>query len=415
MEADQKKEKRRRARGSGQIIEKGDREFLVRIFIGSHVGEDGKRKREYFNQRIRGTRTDAEKYLRQKLRELDTGTFVKPTTKTVSEYLDEWLKNSAKQKLSSRTYADQVSCLDRYVRPKLGKKKLSKLEPFDLQEFYTELSEKGLSPRTIQIVHNILNRAFNQAVKWRKMSSNPAQLVDRPKQQRREMQALSPEQATRFLEAAKYDHYFLYFTLALDTGARPSELLALQWKDVDFEQGRVTIQRTLEYVEGSGDFKFLEPKTPRSRRSITISQVNISHLREYKKRQAEVRLKAGAEWQQFDLIFCTREGKPLQIRNVLRRHLRPILRRAELAETFNLYSLRHTCATLLLSAGVNPKIVSERLGHASIVLTLDTYSHVLPDMQQSAADKLDRILFSKVGATDRVGTSEAHQKEKAAC
>ncbi len=269
------------------------------------------------------------------------------------------------------------------------------------------MRERGLRPRTIQIVHNILNRAFNQAVKWRVMVSNPAQFADKPKQERREMQALAPDQAAKFLRAAREDRYFLYFSLALDTGARPSELLGLQWKDIDFEQCRITIQRTLEYPDYSNEFRFTEPKTPRSRRSITISQQNLNHLREHRRQQAETRLKAGSDWQAYDLVFCTREGKPLQARNILRRHMRPILKQAELPE-LNLYSLRHSCATLLLSAGVNPKIVSERLGHASIVLTLDTYSHVLPDMQQMAAEKLEKILFAEVG------TLLAHQKEKAA-
>lgn len=155
---------------------------------------------------------------------------------------------------------------------------------------------------------------------------------------------------------------------------------------------------------------FVEPKTSRSRRSITISQVNLNLLREHKKVQAEKRLKKGAEWHQHDLVFCTRLGLPIQARNILRRHLRPILKVAKLPETLNLYSLRHSCATLLLSAGVNPKIVSERLGHASIVLTLDTYSHVLPDMQQSASDKLEKMLFAQTAESEE---SRA-EKEKAA-
>src|SRR5262249_54894301 len=149
------------------------------------------------------------------------------------------------------------------------------LQPLDLQELYTDMHEQGLGSRTIQIVHNILNRAFKQAVRWRVMASNPAQLADKPKQKRREMLALAPEQAAKFLEKAKGDLYFLYFALALDTGARPSELLGLQWKDIDFEQGRITIQRTLEYPDYSNEFRFIEPKTSRSRRSITISQINL--------------------------------------------------------------------------------------------------------------------------------------------
>jgi integrase len=250
--------------------------------------------------------------------------------------------------------------------------------------------------------------AFKQGVKWRVMATNPAQFADKPKQVRREMQFLAPEQAAAFIEAAKGDLYFVYFALALDTGARPSELLALQWKDIDFEQGHISIQRSLEYPDYSNEFQFVEPKTARSRRSIKISKQNLIHLREHRKAQGVIRLKKGAAWQAYDLVFATRDGKPTQARNILRRHLRPILKAAELPQTLNLYSLRHSCATLLLSAGVNPKIVSERLGHASIVLTLDTYSHVLPNMQQSAADELEKILFGEFG------TLLAHQKGKAA-
>lgn len=189
------------------------------------------------------------------------------------------------------------------------------------------MRERGLRRRTIQIVHNILNRALNQAVRWRVMVSNPAQFADKPKQERREMQVLAPDQAVKFLQAAKQDRYFLYFSLAIDTGARPSELLGLQWKDIDFEQCRISIQRTLEYPDYSNEFRFTEPKTPRSRRSITISPLNLNYLREHRRQQAEARLKAGSDWQAYDPVFCTREGKPLQGRNILRRHMRPILKR----------------------------------------------------------------------------------------
>jgi integrase len=389
---------------AGQVIKKGDRKWLVRIFMG----RDGNGKRQYFNKLIQGNKKEADTFLSRTLTDISQGTFVAPSRQTVSEYLDLWLKNSAKQKLSNRTYQHQVFCLDRYVRPKLGAKYISSLQPLDVQELYTELSNKGLGSRTVQIVHNILNRAFKQGVKWRVMATNPAELADKPKQVRREMQFLAPEQANAFIEAAKGDLYFVYFALALDTGARPSELLGLQWKDIDFEQGHISIQRSLEYPDYSNEFQFVEPKTARSRRSIKMSQKCLVHLRAHRKAQGIIRLKKGAAWQDYDLVFATRDGKPTQARNILRRHLRPILKAAALPQTLNLYSLRHTCATLLLSAGVNPKIVSERLGHASIVLTLDTYSHVLPNMQQSAADELEKILFGNFG------TPLAHQKEKAA-
>jgi integrase len=374
----------------GQVIKKGDRKWLVKVFLG----RDPQGKKKYFSKQINGIKRDADNYLNRTLTELSQGTFVIPTLRNLNEYLDEWLKNAAQHKLSERTYGDYVYNLKRYVRPKLGLKKLSSISPLNLQELYTDLRAKGLSPRTVQIVHNILNSALKQAVKWRILQQNPAQYVDRPKQVRKEMAALSPEEAMLFLAVAKEDTHFLYFSLAIDTGARPSELLALQWSDIDFVQKKVTIQRSLDYPDYGRAFQFIETKTSRSRRSITISETNIRHLREHKRSQAEQRLKAGDKWHPLNLVFCMPDGKPLQSRNILRRHLRPILKQAKLPESLNLYSLRHSCATLLLSAGVNPKVVSERLGHASIVLTLDTYSHVLPSRQRDAADKMEMLLFA---------------------
>lgn len=184
---------------TGQVIKKAERKWLVRVFLG----RDGNGKRRYFNKLIHGTKKDADSFLNRTLTEISQGTFVAPSTNTLDEYLNEWLKNSAKQKLSERTYTHQAYCLDRYVRPVLGGRKLSSLQPLDLQELYTRMRQDGLGPRTIQIVHNILNRAFNQAVKWRVMTFNPAQLADRPKQERREMQALAPNQAAKFLRAAR--------------------------------------------------------------------------------------------------------------------------------------------------------------------------------------------------------------------
>lgn len=204
---------------AGQIIKKGERKWLVRAFLG----RDGNGKRRYFNKLIQGTKKDAVGYLSRTLTEISQGTFVTPSTDTLDEYLNEWLKNSAKQKLSPRTYTHQVFCLDRYVRPELGARKLSSLQPLDLQELYTRLRQRGLSPRTIQIVHNILNRAFNQAVKWQVMAFNPAQLTDRPKQERREMQVLAPDDVSQFLELhARTGTSSISRSLLIQVPGRPS-------------------------------------------------------------------------------------------------------------------------------------------------------------------------------------------------
>lgn len=260
------------------------------------------------------------------------------------------------------------------------------------KRFYTSLQDRGLSARTIRYAHSVLASALTQAVKWRMAAQNPALLVELPRSSRKEMAALSPVDATRFLAEAARDHLGALFAFALATGLRPSEFMGLQWKDVELEKGIVTVCRTLVRRKGGGWY-YGEPKTPRSRRNIPLPTSMLRALIMHKRQQAETRLKAGAEYQNNDLVFATGDGTPLLLRNIIRRHFRPILKRAGLPETLRLYDLRHTCATLMLSAGVHPKVASERLGHSSVTLTMDVYSHVLPSMQQDATEKLESILF----------------------
>jgi integrase len=177
---------------------------------------------------------------------------------------------------------------------------------------------------------------------------------------------------------------------------RPEEYLGLQWKDVDLKRGTATVCRTVVWRTGGGWY-FGEPKTARSRRTIPLPPSLVRQLVVHRRQQAETRLEAGAEYQYHDLVFATNDGTPVMLRNLIRRHFRPALLRAEITTDFRLYDLRHSCATLLLAANEHPKVVSERLGHASITLTLDTYSHVLPSMQQAASEKLENILFGKTG------------------
>jgi integrase len=379
---------------AGQIIPRGERTWVVRVFLGrdSQTG-----KRRYHNKTIRGNKKDAQKYLNGKLREIDLGTFIEPSAVTVSEYLDQWLQAAAKPRVRERTYTWYIDLLKWYVRPTLGDKKLSSVRPLDVQALYSSLQEKGLSAKTIRHVHTTLSTAFTQAVRWRLLVQNPALMVKPPRQVRKEMQALSPEEAARFLAAASQDKWAVLFALALTTGMRPEEYLGLQWKDVEVEKGTVTVQRTLIWRRKGGGWYFSEPKTSRSRRTIPLPASIVQSIREHRRRQAEQRLKAGPKYQNNDLVFATAEGSPLMPRNLLSRHFKPTLKRAELPKSIRLYDLRHSCATLLLAAGENPKVVSERLGHSGIAMTLDVYSHVLPSMQQAAAEKLEKMLFTKNG------------------
>jgi len=372
---------------AGQINKRSENTWLVRIFLG----RDTNGKRRYFNKTIHGTKKDAQKFLTAKMREKDLGVFIEPASINLNEYLDKWLLESAKPRLREATFENYRYLSSLYIREKLGSRKLSDIKPFDVQKLYNQLTEKGLSARTVRYVHAILTSAFSQAVKWQMLVVNLCNVVTLPRLKKTEMKAFSPEEARRFLEAAKDDKQGLVFAFALASGMRPEEYLALQWKDICFEKNTATVQRTLIWRKGGGWY-FSEPKTAKSRRTLPMPKNFFVELKRHKRLQAEQMLKLGQSYERNNFVFATDEGKPIYLRNLRKRNFAKILEKADLTG-FRLYDLRHSTATLLLSEGINPKIVSERLGHASIVLTLDTYSHVLPDMQKEATSKLGQMLF----------------------
>lgn len=369
---------------AGQIISRGTNTWLVRVFLG----RDEANKRKYHNKTIHGTKKDAQKYLNSVLREKDLGSFVEPSKMTVNQYLNHWLEVSAKAKLRERTYSSYVETLKLYVQPHLGQKVISKLSPLDIQTLYSTLQENGLSASTIKRAHAVLSSALRQGVKWQMIPKNPSEYVDLPRIERKEMKAFTAEEAKRFLDAAVFDKLNCLFVLLLTTGLRPGEALGLKWTDL--VDGKLQIQRAL--VRNGKGWSLEEPKTSRSRRVVPIPKTALQVLQQHKIEQAKEQLKE-ADYNNLGFIFAANNGHPLNERNIVNRHFKPILKKAGLPESFRLYDLRHTCATLLLAAGENPKIVAERLGHASVTLTLDTYSHVLPDMQQKATEKLEKMLF----------------------
>jgi integrase len=384
-------DKKKQPRRSGNIKKKRDGVFLVSIFLG----RDANGKRRYVAKQIKGTKKDAQKYLNNALSEVDAGTFVEPTTLTVNNYLDRWLETAARPRVSRRTADGYAALLRRYVREPLGQRRLDKLQPLDIQKVYSDMLMRGLSARIVRHVHSALHNALKQAVRWGILSRNPSDLVELPKVPHKERRVLSPDEAVRFLAAAAAMPHGLILELALISGMRPEEYLALQWSDVDFERNTAQVRRAL--VRHKQSWSFEEPKTARSRRTVSLPVPLLHKLAAHKRKQAEQRLRIGSEWQAFDLVFCSETGTPLSIPNLTYRYFRPILTKAELPQ-IRLYDLRHTCATLLLIAEENPKVVSERLGHSTIVLTLDTYSHVLPTMQHKATARLEKLLYSATEA-----------------
>ncbi|MBI3649625.1 MAG: site-specific integrase [Acidobacteria bacterium] len=392
---------------AGQLIRresaKGEVTWLVRVFL-NRDSQTGKRK--YHNHTVHGNKKDAQRYLNGVLREIDLGVFVEPSAMSLSEYVDKWLKVAARPRVSPRTADGYEALLRRYILEPLGIKRLDSLKALDIQRVYGDMQMRGLSARIIRHTQSALHNALKQAVKWGMLSRNPSEYVELPKVPHKERRVLSPNEAMRFLKTANEMPYGLMFEFALITGMRPEEYLALKWSDVDFERGTVTVQRAL--VRHKKNWSFRDTKTSRSRRKVPLPAQLLQKLGKHKRNQFEARMKIAPVWQANDLIFCSETGTPLIIPNLTYRYFRPILEKAELPQ-IRLYDLRHSCATLLLMADENPKVVSERLGHSTIVLTLDTYSHVLPTMQQQATVKLEKMLYSEAGTQKEAGTQEAHR------
>src|SRR6266699_2937271 len=232
---------------AGQIIPRGERTWLVRLFMGRD-SESGKRK--YVNKTIHGTLRDAQAYLSRSQRDRDLGVFFEASRMSRDGDLDKWLETAAKPKLRAKTHRDYEALLRRYVRPALGSRPTSKIEPLEIQGLYADMQERGLSARTVRFTHAVLRSALQQAVKWKLIPQNPALSVDLPKQAKGEIQVLNPQQARDFLKQAAEDQYHVLFALALTTGMRPSEYLALKWPDVNLSKGTVSVARTLEPIKG---------------------------------------------------------------------------------------------------------------------------------------------------------------------
>jgi integrase len=373
---------------AGQIRKRGERTWLVRVYLGRDPATG---KRRWLSRTVHGTKKDAEALLHRLLRDKDLGTLTLPSSMPLAEYLERWLEDSARHRVRPSTLAGYREQLARYVYPVLGARRLCDLSPLDIQVLFQHMTARGLAPSTVRRVHARLKTALRVAVRMGLLPSNPLDRVDPVRVPRREMRVLSPQEARRFLDAAPEDRFGVLWWLLLETGLRPSEALALKWEDLDLERGVLYVRRSLSWV--GGRWRFEEPKTARARRSVPLSAQLVSALRHHRRAVLEQRLRAGSEWQELGLVFCSEVGTPVDLSNLRNRSFKRILRRAGLPADLRPYDLRHSAATLLLLAGEHPKVVSERLGHSTVALTLDTYSHALPTLQQQATEKIASVLY----------------------
>jgi integrase len=380
----------RRGHGEGMIRQRKDGLWEARIDLG-WKGEKRDRKSFYGK-----TRREVAEKLKTALADQQKGILpAKSARQTLGQYLTDWLQNSVKPNVRSKTHASYKQLCDLYIRPKLGKVQLSQLSPQDIREFLNELSQrqgqrtgKPLSARTVQYCYAILRRSLNEAVKLNLIARNPVTVLDAPKSLKTEAKYLTPDQARTFLSSVKGERLECLYTLAITLGLRQGELLGLTWDSLDADKGVLTVSKALQRVEGK--LQFVEPKTARSKRVVVLSNAAIMALKTHRVRQLEERLLAGSKWEEHNLVFPNTEGKPYDAGNM---EFHKALDRAGMPR-INFHSLRHTCASLLLAQGVHMRVVMELLGHSQIAMTMDLYSHVVPELKREAADRMDALLGS---------------------
>jgi integrase len=372
----------RRGNGEGSITRRKDGLYMGRYTVQTAAGT--KRKALYGK-----TRQEVAEKLTRAMADRDDGFVFDADNLRVGEYLERWLVDSVLDTVRPTTYERYEQLVRIHLRPALGGMKLKNLTPVHVRRLYREKLEAGLSARTVQYFHVTLHKALKQAVQDGLIPRNATEAVKAPQVRREEIRPLSAEQVKMLLETACGDRLEALFVLAIHTGLRQGELLGLKWEDVDLESCALRVRRTLATAKGGSIL--MAPKTKGSRRSVKLTQGAVDVLRSHLQRQLQEIDKAGSLWRENGMVFASEIGEPLNRHHLTSRHFKGLLKRAGLPE-IRFHDLRHTCATLLLSKNVNPKIVSEMLGHASIAITLDTYSHVLPNMRDQAAAAMEDAL-----------------------
>jgi integrase len=340
------------------------------------------------------TKREAETALDERLSSIRTGASISPSSAELGEFLDEWLQGQ-RARLKETTWESYRIVVER-IKAKMGKVKLQALTPLDLERFYGVLGESGghrggpLAVKTVRNTHTVLRKALGDAERLGLVMRNPAASARPPADQPKEQKTWSSAELREFLEAIAADRLYGLYVLLATTGMRRGEALGLRWRDLDLDGAELHIVQTLAAI----NYKpvITTPKTKRSRRLIYLDGDTIAVLRAHRARQREERLAAGPAWDgEYDLVFCDELGGPLNP-DWVSRDFRGQIRRA-MVRDIRLHDLRHTYATLALKGGVHPKVVSDRLGHATVGITLDLYSHVTPAIGRDAADVVSSSVF----------------------
>jgi len=375
-----------RGNGEGSIYphKKGGKKVGYRAAYFVHTADGPKRR--YVSGK---SREDVAAKLTEALGQRASGLIFDAGTLTVGEYLERWLKDSVKGTVRHGTYEVHRHMIEPHLIPALGRLKLKDLNPVHVRGLYREKLDSGLSAATVRKIHSVLRKALKQAVMDGLIPRNVCEAVKPPKVERKEITPLDREQARILLEAAGGDRLAALFTLAVHTGMREGELLGLKWDDVDLERGVLRLSRAL--VREGGRVTLGDLKTAKSRRQVRLTGAAVESLQAHLGRQLEAIESMGSLHQPGGLVFATESGTLINPSNLRNRSFKPLLKKAGLPDIC-FHDLRHTCATLLLSQGTHPKLVQELLGHATIAMTLDTYSHFLPSMGDQTVKAMEAAL-----------------------
>jgi integrase len=334
------------------------------------------------------TQQECQEWVRTTLQQFDNGLSLAALSQTIDEFMSTWLAGT-RLTLRESTYEQYAGAVSRHIIPYVGKLTLREFRPIHVQKLYEKLAEKEVGVYAIRKVHSVLHAAFAHAVRLGIVPNNPVTPVRQPKKPERELTILDQFQANQFLVTASNHRWLALFHLAITTGMRQMELLGLKWTDVDWVRKSLKVERQL-LRKPDRDNLYITTKTRSGRRSIALGSQSLQILRaHYNQQQLEMRA-AGNQWVDHGLVFTTSIGTPIHYRNLVR-EFKMLLNKAGLPDV-RFHDLRHTAASLMLNQGVPPIVASKRLGHARVSITLDIYGHLMPDMQEDAAQIMDDLI-----------------------
>ncbi len=371
----------RRGHGEGSIYQReSDGKWCAVVDLG-YV--NGKRKRKVI---YGDTRREVAEKLKVLLRDQQQGLPVAVERQTVAQFLSRWLADLEGSNLAPKTLVSYEGTMRLHIVPTLGRYQLEKLGPQHVQALLTAKRQSGLSPRSVKYILVVLKLALGQALKWGLVPRNVAALVDPPKVTKHKVVPFTPDEARTFLKAVQGERLEALYAVSLALGLRQGEALGLTWDHIDVDNDVVRVRQQLQRVKGKQTLR--ELKTETSRRDLVLPVTIAPVLRAHRLRQLEERM-ASADWQEWNLVFCSTRGTPLEPSNVRKRY-KWFLAAAGLPVR-RYHDLRHSCASFLLALGVPTKAVQEILGHSQSATTLDIYAHLLPEAHRDAAAKLDGL------------------------